>query len=88
VHPQYHLNEAEHDPRICPLLQQKKFSSIAATPRWTTSLQARDHATHVVQSFTNEGSLEDLRDRVLHVGDDWGDELLVVPFTFVLTRPD
>ena len=48
---------------------------------------ARDHATRVVQSFTNERSLEDWRDWVLHVIDDQGDELFVVPFTFVLGKP-
>jgi hypothetical protein len=50
--------------------------------------EARDHATHVVQSFTNERSLEDWRDWVLHVSDDQGDELFVVPFTFVLGKPN
>lgn len=50
--------------------------------------EARDHATHVVQSFTDERSLEHLRDWVLHVRDEGGDELFVVPFTFVLGEPD
>jgi hypothetical protein len=45
--------------------------------------EARDHATHVVQSFTNEFTVEDLRDWGLHVSDDQGDELFVVPFAFV-----
>ncbi|MDH2386351.1 hypothetical protein [Bradyrhizobium sp. CER78] len=49
---------------------------------------ARDHATRVVQSFTNERSLADWRDWVLHVSDDQGDELFVVPFTFVLGKPN
>ena len=49
--------------------------------------EARDHATHVVQSFTNERSLEDWRDWVLHVSDDQGDELFVVPFVFILGKP-
>jgi sirohydrochlorin ferrochelatase len=49
--------------------------------------EARDHATHVVQSFTNERSHEDLRDWVLHASDDGGDELFVVPFAFVLGEP-
>jgi len=49
--------------------------------------EARDHATRVVQSVTNERSLEDWRDWVLHVSDDQGDELFVVPFTFVLGKP-
>jgi hypothetical protein len=49
--------------------------------------EARDHATRVVQSFTNERSLEDWREWVLHVSDDQGDELFVVPFAFVLGKP-
>jgi sirohydrochlorin ferrochelatase len=48
--------------------------------------EARDHATRVVQCFTNERSLEDWRDWILHVSDDQGDELFVVPFTFVLGK--
>ena len=48
---------------------------------------ARDYATRVVQSFTNERSLEDWRDWILHVSDDQGDELFLVPFTFVLGKP-
>ena len=49
--------------------------------------EAHDHATRLVQTFTNELSLEDWRDWVLHVSDDQGDELFVVPFTFVLAKP-
>ncbi|MDH2384947.1 hypothetical protein [Bradyrhizobium sp. CER78] len=49
--------------------------------------EARDHATRLVQSFTNERSLEDWRDWVLHVSDSQGDELFVIPFTFVLGKP-
>jgi hypothetical protein len=49
---------------------------------------ARDHATRVVQSVTNERSLEDWRDWIVHVSDDQGDELFVVPFTFVLGKPN
>jgi hypothetical protein len=45
--------------------------------------EARKHATRVVQSFTNELSLEDWRDWVMHVSDDQGDELFVVSFAFV-----
>ena len=50
--------------------------------------EAHDHATRVVQSLTNELSLEDWRDWVLHVSDDQGDELFVVLFTFVLGEPN
>jgi hypothetical protein len=46
--------------------------------------EARDQATRIVHSLTSERSLEDWRDWVLHVSDDEGDELFVVPFTFVL----
>ncbi|MCP1853088.1 MULTISPECIES: DUF6894 family protein [unclassified Bradyrhizobium] len=49
--------------------------------------EARDHATRLVRSFTSEHSLEDWRDWVLHVSDDQGDELFVVPFAFVLGKP-
>jgi hypothetical protein len=50
-------------------------------------VEARDHATRVVQSFTSERSLEDWHDWVMHVSDDRGDELFVVPFIFVLGEP-
>jgi hypothetical protein len=49
--------------------------------------EARDRATRVVQSLTSERSLVDWHDWVLHVSDDQGDELFVVPFTFVLGKP-
>lgn len=48
--------------------------------------EARDHANQVVQSFTNERSLEDLRDWVLHVSDDRGDELFVFALHFRARR--
>jgi len=50
--------------------------------------EARDHATLVVQAITNERRLEGWRDWVLHVKDEKGDELFVVPFTFVLCKPN
>ena len=42
--------------------------------------EARDHATRVVESLTCERNLDDWRDWVLHVSDDRGDELFIVPF--------
>ena len=50
--------------------------------------EARDHATRVVQFLTSERSFEDWRDWVLHVSDDRGDELFVVPFICVLGEPN
>jgi hypothetical protein len=47
--------------------------------------EARDHATRLVQSFTDERILEDWHDWIMHVNDDQGDELFVVPF-FVLGK--
>ena len=48
--------------------------------------EARDYATRVVESFTGERGRDDWRDWVLHVSDDRGDELFVVPFAFVLGK--
>jgi hypothetical protein len=49
--------------------------------------EARDHAARIVRSLTKARSLEDWRGWVLHVNDDLGDELFVVPFAFVLGKP-
>jgi hypothetical protein len=49
--------------------------------------EARDHAARIVRSLTMARSLEDWRGWVLHVNDDLGDELFVVPFAFVLGKP-
>ena len=48
--------------------------------------EARDLATRVVQSVANESTLEDWRDWVVHVSDDQGDELFIVPFTLILGK--
>jgi hypothetical protein len=47
--------------------------------------EARDHAARIVRSLTMARSLEDWRGWVLHVNDDLGEELFVVPF--VLGKP-
>ena len=49
--------------------------------------EARDHAACVVRSLTMTQSAEDWRSWILHVNDDLGDELFVVPFAFVLGKP-
>ncbi|WP_439369655.1 DUF6894 family protein [Bradyrhizobium sp. DASA03120] len=49
--------------------------------------EARDRAASVVRSLTMGRSIEDWRSWVLHVIDDLGEELFVVPFAFVLGRP-
>ncbi|MFB9268340.1 DUF6894 family protein [Bradyrhizobium erythrophlei] len=48
--------------------------------------EARDHATQFVQSLAKTRSHEAWRDWVLHVSNDLGDELFVVPFAFVLGK--
>ena len=59
--------------------------------RWGAAVddlaEARDHAACVVRSLTMARSSEDWRSWILHVSDDLGDELFVVPFTFVLGKP-
>jgi hypothetical protein len=49
--------------------------------------EARDHAASVVRSLTMARDIEDWRGWVLHVNDDIGEELFVVPFAFVLGKP-
>jgi len=49
--------------------------------------EARDHAARVVRSLTMTRSSKDWRSWVLHVSDDLGDELFILPFVFVLGKP-
>lgn len=48
--------------------------------------EARDRAAGVVRSLTTARGLEDWRSWVLHVNDDRGEELFIVPFAFVLGK--
>ena len=50
-----------------------------------TSLRLK--AVWVVRSLTMTRSFEDWSGWVLHVDDDLGDEVFVVPFTFVMGKP-
>jgi hypothetical protein len=49
--------------------------------------EAHDHAAPVVWSLIMAPGLEDWRCWVLHVSDDFGDEIFVVPFASVLGKP-
>lgn len=49
---------------------------------------ACSHATSVVQSFIASPSLEDRRTWILHVYDDLGDEVFLVPFAPALGKPN
>ncbi len=49
--------------------------------------EVREHAALVVQSFIMTPGSEDWRGWVLHVSDDLDDEILVIPFAFVLGKP-
>ncbi len=49
--------------------------------------EAHDHATLVVRSLIMAPSLEDWRSWILHVSDDYGDEMFIVPFASVLGKP-
>jgi hypothetical protein len=49
--------------------------------------EARDQAECFVHSLTMTNSPEDWRSCILHVNDDLGVELFVVPFALVLGKP-
>jgi hypothetical protein len=49
--------------------------------------EARDYAACVVRSLIMEQSAEDWRDWVVHVSDDFDDEIFEVPFSSVLGKP-
>ena len=51
-------------------------------------VEARDHVAGVVQFLIMAHSAKDCRDWVLHVSDDVGVEIFVVPFAFVLGKPN
>jgi uncharacterized protein DUF6894 len=48
---------------------------------------ARDYAAGVVRSLVVANSAKDCRGWVLHVSDDLGIEIFVVPFAFLLDKP-
>jgi hypothetical protein len=49
--------------------------------------EARDYAACVVRALIMERSTEDWRDWVVHVSDDFDDEILEIPFSSVLGKP-
>jgi hypothetical protein len=49
--------------------------------------EARDYAACIVRALIMEKSAEDWRDWVVHVSDDFDDEIFVLPFAFVLGKP-
>jgi hypothetical protein len=49
--------------------------------------EARGHAARIVHTLVTAPSLEDWRNWALHISDDLGDEMFVLPFAFVLGRP-
>ena len=50
-------------------------------------IEACEKATSMVRSLIAAASLEDWRDWALHVSDEAGDEIFVLPFAFVLGKP-
>ena len=49
--------------------------------------EARDYAACVVRSLIMENSAQDWRDWVVHVSDDFDDEIFTLPFASVLGKP-
>jgi len=50
-------------------------------------IEACEKATSKVRSLIAAASLEDWRDWALHVSDEVGNEIFVLPFAFVLGKP-
>ena len=50
--------------------------------------EARDRAACLVRSLIMEHSAEDWRDWVVHISDDFDDEIFAVPFSSVLGKPN
>ena len=50
-------------------------------------LEARDYATAMARSLAATASLEDWRRCQLHIRDDLGDEIFVLPFSSILGKP-
>jgi hypothetical protein len=50
--------------------------------------EARDRAACMVRSLIMEKSAEDWRDWVVHVSDDFDDEIFEMPFASVLGKPN
>ena len=48
--------------------------------------EARDRAVRVVREFVNTCSADDWRAWTLHVSDENGDELFVMPFAYVIGK--
>jgi hypothetical protein len=49
--------------------------------------EARDHAACIARALIMEKSAEDWRDWVVHVSDDFDDEIFAVSFSSVLGKP-
>ena len=50
--------------------------------------EAREHAARVVRSLIASHGPEDWRDWILHARDDLDDEIFVMPFAFLLGKPN
>jgi Domain of unknown function (DUF6894) len=71
----FHWSDANHD------LIDSRGAAVSGFP------EARAHADRLVRSLLRAPNMEDWRDWVLHVTDEYGDEILVVPFASALGKP-
>lgn len=49
--------------------------------------EARDRAACIARALSMQHDAEDWRDWVVHVSDDFDEELFLLPFAFVLGKP-
>ena len=78
------LTGGQHDASLFSLLELRIDRSGEAV---SDLAEARDRAAGIVRSLIMGRDAEDWRDWVVHVSDDFDDEIFVLPFAFVLGKP-
>ena len=73
------------------MLQSQVYFGLSAIDRSGEAVsdlsEARDRAACIVRSLIMGRDAEDWRDWVVHVSDDFDDEIFVLPFAFILGKP-
>ena len=67
---------------------RRVFCEILGWSHTESLAEARDYAACVVRALIMEKSAEDWRDWVVHVSDDFDDEIFEVSFSSVLGKPN
>ena len=81
------MKETENGPGLFPLLSSREVRVDESGVVVSDLAEARDYAACVVRSLIMENSAQDWRDWVVHVSDDFDEEIFEVPFSSVLGKP-